>query len=115
MEEKDYRELYDLKKKLHKLMKDIILTSSCGSIEEEGIEDSGPESLNLDFAGGELYSCLYYEQVRFSDNQGEEHEFDDDLNKIRGIFKELEARWKEITTLKNEKEVNDILNRNFKV
>ena len=115
MEEKEYRELYDLKKRLHKLMKDIILTSFSGSIEEEGIDSNGPESLNLDFAGGELYSCLYYEQVRFSDNQGEEYEFDNDLNEIRSIFKELEARRKEITTLKNEKEVNNILNRNFKI
>ena len=115
MKEKECRELYNIKTSLHKLMKNIILASHCGSIEEEGIECSGPESLNLDFAGGEIYSCIYYEQVRFSDNEGEEYEFDDDLDKLREIFKELDARWKEITSLKNEKEFNNILNRNFKL
>ena len=96
-------------------MKEIISISFSGSIEEEGIDGDGPESLNLDFAGGALYSCLYYEQVRFSDNQGKEYEFDDNLNEIRSIFKELEARRKEISTLNDEKEVSNILNRNFKL
>ena len=115
MEEKEYRELYNLKTKLHKLIRNIILATSSGSIEEEGIEDSGPESLSLDFAGGELYSCIYYEQVRFSDDRGKEYEFDDNLNEIRRIFKELELRWKEIINLKSEQEFNSILNRDFEL
>jgi hypothetical protein len=115
MKENEYKELYSLKRKLHKLMKKIILATQNGCIEQEGIECSGPESLSLDFAGGELYSCIYYEQVRFCDNGGEEYEFDENLDKVKKIVEELNVRWAEITNLMDREKVKYILNRDFKL
>jgi hypothetical protein len=115
MKEKEYRELYSLKRNLHKLMKKVILATQNGCIEEEGIECEGPESLSLDFAGGELYSCIYYEQVRFCDNEVNEYEFDEDLDKVKKIVKELEARWAEIMDSVDREKIKDILNQRFKL
>jgi hypothetical protein len=115
MKENEYRELYSLKIKLHKLMKKIILAKQNGCIGEEGIECNGPESLSLDLAGGELYSCIYYEQVRFCDKDSGEYEFDEELNKVKKIVEELNARWDEIINSMDREKVKYILNQDFKL
>ena len=90
--EEEYSEMYKLKEELYGMMKEIVIIAGIGSVEEEGIGGRGIESINLDFAGGELYSCFYYEQVRFVDSLGEDYEFDNDLNMIRKLVREIRER-----------------------
>ncbi|MBU4070493.1 MAG: hypothetical protein KJ646_05925 [Nanoarchaeota archaeon] len=118
MNEENYRELYNLKEKLHELIKELIIITRLGSIEEEGIGGEGIESLNFDFAGGEIYSCFYYEQVRFIDSAGEEYEFDDDLGIIRRLVEEIEKRYKNFKNKTNNASKNqaiEIFGKSFEV
>lgn len=113
MDEKEYRELFDLKDELHELMREIIIKTNLGDIEESGVGGKGIEDLNLEFAGGSLNSCFYYEQVRFCDSEGVEYEFDNDLEIIRKIVKELGERLEQINSLIDEDKMTKILDKNF--
>lgn len=113
MEEKEYRESYELKRKLHGLIKEIILKTDLGNIDEFGVGGGGIEELNLDFAGGSIYSCIYYEQVTFVNQEGEEDEIDDDSEYIKNIVVELEKRLKEIRNNLDKKKFKEILNKKF--
>ncbi len=115
--EKKYRKIYNLKTELHELMKTIIFRTGLGCIEEEGIDSAGPESLNLDFGGGGLYSCIYYEQVRFCDSKGIEHEFDNDLESIKRLLSEIKKRYAllEKETAGNKIKTDEIFNKHFKL
>lgn len=86
--EKEYRELYNMKNELHKMLKDIIMKTELGEI-----EDDFSDALNFSFSGGWIYSCFYYEQLRFCDSEGVEHEFDNDLASVKKLFDEIKKRY----------------------
>ena len=87
-QEKEYRKLYFMKNELHKMLKDVIIKTELGEI-----EDDFSDTLNFPFSGGWIYSCSYYEQLRFCDSEGIEHEFDNDLKSVKRLFNEIKKRY----------------------
>lgn len=108
MSEKEYRELYQLKQELHETMKKLVIKTNLGSIEDE---NTNIEGISLDFMDGEIYSCVYYEQVRFCN--GEEYELDDNLQTVKEIVKELRKRLEKIDSMLDEDKIMEILNKSL--
>lgn len=86
--EKEYREIYNMKNELHRMLKEIIIKTGLGEIEEDF-----SDALNFPFSGGWIYSCIYYEQLRFCDSEGIEYEFDTDLKSVNRLFSEIKKRY----------------------
>jgi len=112
MNEEEYRELYELKGELHEMLKEIIIKSGIGDIEEDY-----SDSVSLDFAGGIIYSCPHYEQLMFCDADGEEYELDNDLENTGKLFKEIQNRYKKLNLkMGNVNDAaSDIFDQTFKI
>ncbi len=91
-------------------MKEIILKTDLGEIEEFGVGGRGIEELNLDFEGGEIYSCIHYRQVMFVNQEGEEYKIDDS-EYIKKIVVKLEKKLKEIKNNLDKKKFKRILDK----
>ena len=84
---RESQELYELKVKLHKMLKEIIIKTGLGEVEDGYVDD-----LNLDVGGCSIYSCGYYQQLMLVDEDGVENEFDNDLESVRYLYKEIKKR-----------------------
>jgi len=89
--EKDYRDLFDAKQELHKLLRRVVVSTKLGRQKKQPDDD-----IELNVGGGSIGSCGRYEQVRYYPNgfMGE-YEFDDDLETITYFMVEINKRFQQ--------------------
>lgn len=107
------KELYELKDKIHKTLKKLIIKTEMGEI-EEGYADE----LNFDIGKCSIYSCSYYQQLMIINEEGEEHELDNDLKTVRYLYNEIKKREKEFNNLIKDnglKKANKVFEKPFEI
>ena len=88
--EKKYRELDNIKWKLHYLLKEIVIKTGLGEISEDYTDTV---EFNLDDIT--IYSCGYYHQLDI-DKKGQEINLDHDLETTKIIYQEVKKRYEQL-------------------
>ncbi|MBU2638267.1 MAG: hypothetical protein KJ955_04800 [Nanoarchaeota archaeon] len=83
-----YRDAFDARRELYKLMKRVALATGLG---EE--EDDYTETLCLDIGGGTLSYDPYYDKLSFEKEDSEYEIEQDDLKTAQKLIKEITARF----------------------
>lgn len=86
---KKLRELEEIKRELHDLMKRIVLEFGVGSYSDDWCDD-----VEIELGGFSVFSCGYYGQLRGFVYDCE-YEFDEDLDGAKKIFREVKKRYAE--------------------
>jgi len=90
LSEKQYRDLFDAKQELHKLLRRVVVSTKLGRQRKQPDDD-----IELEISNGRLGSCMRHEQVRYYPGGLNEYELDRDLEMIRYLTEEINKRFQE--------------------
>ena len=88
--EKKYRELDNIKWKLHYLLKEIVIKTGLGEISEDYTD-----TVEFNLGDITIYSCGYYHQLDI-DKKGQEINLDHDLETTKIIYQEVKKRYEQL-------------------
>ena len=104
MNEDHYRDLFEAKSELHKLMRRVVVSTKLGR--QNKLPD---DDIELDIGGGFINSCLKYEQVRYHpEGLLEEYELDDDIEMIIYLISEIKNRFESFKQARDSNKIEYI-------